>query len=193
MSVQFFEPCICKIGFTTLAYLIASLAAYNILGWKNYSFRFLWENLLHCLLASSVVVKRFEDLPIYHPKNWYVACFCLFVLSFWKFLASYSVSVFWTFTMMCFGIGLSLSPVLGTLWLLSVWKVWSFCLGKLSWIILLIISSVFYFWNMIWQNFTFLYILSTIFHVTFLLYFLGDFLNFISNSSLRLLFLLPSF
>lgn len=69
MSVQFFEPCICKIGFTTLAYLIASLAAYNILGWKNYSFIFLWENLLHCLLASSVVVKRFEDLPIYHPKN----------------------------------------------------------------------------------------------------------------------------
>ena len=77
----------------TLAYFTDSLVGYNIVGWRKFSFRFLTENLLHCLLTSSMAIKRFKDLLIDHPENIYALFSCLFILCLWKFQISYSVPV----------------------------------------------------------------------------------------------------
>ena len=55
----------------TFASFTDGLVGYNIVGWRKFSFRFLTENLLHCLLTSSMAIKRFKDLLINHPENIY--------------------------------------------------------------------------------------------------------------------------
>ena len=51
--------------------LLDGLVGYNIVGWGKFFFRFLTENWLHCLLTSSMAIKRFKDLLTDHPENIY--------------------------------------------------------------------------------------------------------------------------
>lgn len=160
--------------------LIVSLTKNWILSWKYFSFRILKVQLHH--LISSVAVQR--DVQVLLIRNSAYVTFFPWKLEAYR---SFSLSpVFWNITAIYLGVGLFSSNVLSIWWVISVWQLMCFSSGKLFWII--------QWWFFFPCYFRYSFFLSRpldwfpnalilILHFCiFLLYLLGDSLNFILES-----------